>query len=172
MNWQQEIWSLQTAQKISVCIQPQQVHFKQVENWSSNIIQHLSITCTLDPRLQDDALLCLNVILFLQAFLQFSIFCLFKKKSRLEPHCKCWELETQNFSSIDWSGFTFKPKINCPMDNLPISADGLLFIRTFLYHNGLYLSANGRQFFCSEPLKESVILDFGPFSSNERLYNL
>ena len=58
------------------------------------------------------------------------------------------------------------------MDNLPILGDGLLFIRTFLHHNGLYLLANGRQIFCSELLKEAVILDFGPFSSNERLYNL
>ena len=58
------------------------------------------------------------------------------------------------------------------MDILPISADGLLFIRIFLYHNGPYFSENGRQIFGSEPLKESVILDFGPFSSIERLYNL
>ena len=87
-------------------------------------------------------------------------------------HCKCWELETENISSIERLGYTLKLRINRPIAHLPISVYGLLFIRTFLLHNGYYFSGNGRQLFGNKPQEISVILHFSPFSSNERLENL
>ena len=88
------------------------------------------------------------------------------------PHCKCWKLGTDNISSIERLHYPLKLRENRSIDNQPISVNGLIFIRTFLYHNAHYLSANGRQLFGSTPQKISVILHFSPFSSNERLDNL
>ena len=55
----------------------------------------------------------------------------------------CWELETDNFSSIEGLVKTPKLRKNSSMHDLPISVKGLLFFGVFSYHQTHNLLVNG-----------------------------